>query len=59
MEYLAIHAGLPIAKATMRNLNAGGNDLYVNFEQAIYRDDGGLLFSDSTDHPRAAKSEEK
>jgi hypothetical protein len=61
MEYLAAHSGLPVGQAShVKSTLQSKNDLYVNFEQAIYRDEGdSLRFSYPSDHPLAAEFEEQ
>lgn len=61
MEFLQMHSGLPVGddshvKFTLQSKN----DLYVNFENAIFRDAGDKMrFSYPADHPLAAEFEEQ
>jgi hypothetical protein len=53
--------GLPVGESSYIKFTLqSNNDLYVNFEQAIYRDEeDSLRFSYPADHPLAAEFEEQ
>jgi hypothetical protein len=61
MEYLQAHTHLPVGtdshiKFTLQSKN----ELYLNFESAIYREPGDpLRFTYPIDHPLAAEFEEQ
>jgi hypothetical protein len=61
MEFLQAHSGLPVGldsgvKFTLQSKN----DLYINFEQAIFRDAGDIMrFSYPANHPLTAEFEDQ
>jgi hypothetical protein len=61
MEYLAAHSGLPLGEGSQIKFTLQSkNDLYLNFEKAIYRDEGdSLRFSYPVDHPLTAEFDEQ
>lgn len=61
MEFLQMHSGLPIAaESHVKFTLQSKNDLYVNFENAIFRDEGDQMrFSYPADDPLASEFEEQ
>lgn len=61
MEFLQMHSGLPVGQEShVKFTLQSKNDMYVAFEQAIFRDDGDpLRFSYPADHQLAAEFEEQ
>jgi hypothetical protein len=60
MEFLQMHLGLSVrADSHVKFTLQSKNDLYVNFENALFRDAGDpMRFSYPADHPLTAEFEE-
>jgi hypothetical protein len=61
MEFLQSHSGLPVGEAShVKFTLQSKNDLYTNFEQAIFRDIGDTMrFSYPAGHSLAAEFEDQ
>ena len=61
MEYLAAHSGLPVGDSShVKFTLQSKNDLYLNFQEALYRDPADdMAFTYPLNHPLTAEFEDQ